>query len=98
METRRRTLLTGATGYVGGRLRRVLEERDVPLRCLVRAPERLEGRVAATTELVRGDVLEPADLERAMQDLADLSTESFSFLSHQRCRHFFAAIAPTLNS
>jgi uncharacterized protein YbjT (DUF2867 family) len=39
----------------------------VPLRCLVRTPERLAGRVAATTELVRGDVLEPGDLARAMQ-------------------------------
>jgi uncharacterized protein YbjT (DUF2867 family) len=41
----------------------------LPLRCLVRNPERLEGRVAATTELVRGDVLEPGDLKRAMQDI-----------------------------
>lgn len=67
METQRRTLLTGATGYVGGRLMRVLEERGEPLRCLARQPERLEGRVAATTELVRGDVLNAGDLERAMQ-------------------------------
>jgi len=62
-----RVLLTGATGYVGGRLRRRLEERAVTLRCLVREPERLAGRVAATTELVRGDVLEPADLATALE-------------------------------
>ena len=30
-------LAPGATGYVGGRLRRVLEEQGVSLRCLVRA-------------------------------------------------------------
>jgi uncharacterized protein YbjT (DUF2867 family) len=69
LEARKRTLLTGATGYVGGRLRRVLEQQGLPLRCLVRDPERLEGRVAATTELVRGDVLVPGDLERAMQGI-----------------------------
>ena len=65
----KRVLLTGATGYVGGRLRRRLESMGVPLRCLVRQPERLEGRVAPTTELVGGDVLVPSDLERAMQGI-----------------------------
>jgi uncharacterized protein YbjT (DUF2867 family) len=63
----KRVLLTGATGYVGGRLRRVLEERGVPLRCLVRKPERLEGRVATTTEIVGGDVREREDIARAMR-------------------------------
>jgi uncharacterized protein YbjT (DUF2867 family) len=60
-------LLTGATGYVGGRLRRALEERGVPLRCFVRQPDRLAGRVAASTELVPGDVREPADVARALR-------------------------------
>jgi uncharacterized protein YbjT (DUF2867 family) len=59
-------LLTGATGYVGGRLLHALEERGVPLRCLVRQPERLAGRVAATTELCPGDVLDPAGLDAAL--------------------------------
>jgi uncharacterized protein YbjT (DUF2867 family) len=60
-------LLTGATGYVGGRLRRVLEERRVPLRCLIRRPHELEGRVAPTTELVGGDLLDADSLARAME-------------------------------
>ncbi len=60
-------LLTGATGYVGGRLRRRLEELGVSLRCLVRDPGRLAGRVAPATELVAGDVLDPEGLERAMR-------------------------------
>ncbi len=34
--------------------------------------------------------------EIAMQDLIALSTESTPYLSPQRCRHFFALIAPTL--
>ena len=55
----KRTLLTGATGYVGGRLRRRLEEKGVPLRCLARRPEALRTRVAETTEVVAGDVFEP---------------------------------------
>lgn len=59
-------LLTGATGYVGGRLRRLFEEEGVPLRCLARRPEELRARVLASTEVVRGDLLEPATLALAL--------------------------------
>ncbi len=59
-------LLTGATGYVGGRLLHRLEERGRPIRCLVRHPDRLCGRVRATTELAAGDVLDPDTLRPAM--------------------------------
>ncbi len=34
--------------------------------------------------------------QRAMEDLAALSTENVSFLSPHRCRHFFTSIAPAL--
>jgi glutamate-ammonia-ligase adenylyltransferase len=37
-----------------------------------------------------------ADPARAMTDLAALGTESVSFLSQPRCRHFLAILAPTL--
>ena len=39
----------------------------VNLRCLARNPESLRSRVQPATELVHGDVLDPASLERAMQ-------------------------------
>jgi uncharacterized protein YbjT (DUF2867 family) len=45
-------LLTGATGYVGGRLLPLLERRGLPVRCLTRRPERLAGRVAESTKIV----------------------------------------------
>jgi uncharacterized protein YbjT (DUF2867 family) len=57
-----RVLLTGATGYVGGRLLRKLEELERPVRCLVRRPEALSGRTAEQTEIVEGDILEPESL------------------------------------
>ena len=60
-------LLTGATGYVGGRLRRLLEERDDPLRCLSRRTDGLTSRVATTTEVVEGDVLKPETLPPALE-------------------------------
>jgi len=59
-------LLTGATGYVGGRLLQVLEQRGGRLRCLARRPEILRARVAEQTEVVAGDVLDRASLDAAM--------------------------------
>jgi uncharacterized protein YbjT (DUF2867 family) len=60
-----RVLLTGATGYVGGRLLRKLEESGRPVCCMVRSPEALSGRTAEQTEIVHGDVLEPESLREA---------------------------------
>src|SRR3954464_2211148 len=59
-------LLTGATGYIGGRLVPVLENAGVRLRCLARRPGELEPRVAAATEVVAGDLSDPASLDRAL--------------------------------
>src|SRR6476661_5057341 len=63
---RGRVLLTGATGYVGGRLLRKLEESERPVRCMTRRPEALLGRVAERTEVVHGDILEPSSLRAAL--------------------------------
>ncbi len=62
----RPVLLTGATGYIGGRLLRRLEEEGIRVRCLVRNPAVLAGRVAPDTEVVQGDVRDAASVERAM--------------------------------
>lgn len=59
-------LLTGASGYVGGRLRRALEADGRRLRCMARRPEYLRERVEAGTEVVAGDVLEPETLAAAL--------------------------------
>jgi uncharacterized protein YbjT (DUF2867 family) len=58
-------LVTGATGYIGGRLLRRFEERGRAVRCLVREPNRLSA-TAATTEVVTGDCLDAASLDRAL--------------------------------
>jgi uncharacterized protein YbjT (DUF2867 family) len=60
-------LLTGASGYVGGRLCRALEAAGQPLRCMARQPEFLRPKVASTTEVVAGDVLEPDSLAGALR-------------------------------
>ena len=63
-----RVLLTGATGYIGGRLLRLLEDRGEPVRCLVRRPEAL-GDDHRTVEIVQGDVLDPDTLGPALRDI-----------------------------
>lgn len=60
-------LLTGATGYVGGRLLQALEQRGVRLRCLARRPENLRARVGDAIEVVAGDVLDPETLPPALE-------------------------------
>ena len=55
-------LLTGASGYVGGRLLLALESAGRPVRCITRHPEVLRARVAPSTEVVSGDVLNEESL------------------------------------
>jgi uncharacterized protein YbjT (DUF2867 family) len=59
-------LLTGASGYVGGRLLKSLENAGWPVRCLARHPEFLQGRVTPDTEVVKGDCLDQASLAPAL--------------------------------
>ena len=61
------TLLTGASGYVGGRLLEELQRMGVPLRCLARRPDFLRPRLAPGTEVVEGDVLNPLTLPAALE-------------------------------
>lgn len=66
-EPRPLILLTGGSGYVGGRLIPLLEQQGVRLRCLARSPEKMRSRVQPGTETIQGDVLDPASLDRALQ-------------------------------
>lgn len=61
-------LVTGATGYIGGRLAPRLLEAGYRVRVLARDPSRLDGREwAGQVEVVRGDVLERETLPAAME-------------------------------
>ncbi len=60
-------LLTGASGYVGGRLIPLLEQQPLVLRCLVRNPEKLRPHVGESTQIVWGDVLDTASLDATLQ-------------------------------
>ena len=59
-------LLTGASGYIGGRLLSALERSGRPIRCLARYPEFLRPRVSRSTEVVKADCLDRSSLTPAM--------------------------------
>jgi uncharacterized protein YbjT (DUF2867 family) len=58
-------LVTGATGYIGGRLLRHFEAAGRAVRCLARHPERVLA-TRPTTEVVKGDCLDEASLDLAL--------------------------------
>ena len=96
-----RCLVTGATGYLGGRLvpRLLAEGHDV--RCLVRDPGKLRDVPwIDQVEVVRGDVLEPASLAPAMADVDvvhylvhSLSTGDFADADRRAARNTASAAA-----
>lgn len=66
MADRKTILLTGASGYVGGRLLPLLEAHGYHVRCMSRRPESLQPVVGPETELCAGDVLDAASLVTAL--------------------------------
>jgi uncharacterized protein YbjT (DUF2867 family) len=65
----RTVLLTGASGYIGGRLVPVLEAAGIRLRCLVRNPASRALWVSPATEVVAADLLDPPSLDRALEGI-----------------------------
>lgn len=68
---KKRVLVTGATGYIGGRLVPHLLSLGYPVRVLVRDADRLHGRDwLDQVEVVEGDVLMPETLAPAMDGVS----------------------------
>ncbi|MEU0494920.1 NAD(P)H-binding protein [Mycobacterium sp. NPDC006124] len=62
----RRSLVTGATGYIGGHLTALLVERGENVRAMARTPEKLrDAPWRDQVEVVRGDLGDPQTLEAA---------------------------------
>ncbi|MDA3874611.1 MAG: NAD(P)H-binding protein, partial [Kiritimatiellae bacterium] len=60
-------LITGATGYVGGRLLERLSKEPVRLRAMARKPEGVQARWGEHVEVKAGDVLDPASLPDVLE-------------------------------
>ena len=59
-------LVTGATGYIGGRLaQRLATEEGVHVRALARTPSKAQGLADLGCEIVPGDITDPAALRAA---------------------------------
>ena len=92
-------LLTGATGYIGGRLLKALEYAGYPVRCLARRPEFLRARAGPGPEIFKADCLDPASLPAAMQGVSMAyylvhsmgSTGKFEEEDRRAARNFAAA-------
>ena len=65
-----RTLVTGATGYIGGRLVPRLLESGYTVRCMARNPRKLQERSWSDhprVEIVRADASRPEELRAALR-------------------------------
>lgn len=92
-------LVTGATGYVGGRVVAALEREGARVRCLARRPYALAGQVRADTEVVEADCLDPKTLPAALAGVRTAyylvhsmgSGKDFAALDEAAARNFGAA-------
>ncbi len=99
-----RVLVTGATGYIGGRLVPRLRDAGHGVRCLARGSGRLRGRFGESVEIVEGNLDDTSALVAALSGCdaayylvhSMASTASFAELDQQTARRF-AQAARTAN-
>lgn len=92
-------LVTGATGYVGGRLLRLLHERGYRVRALVRNPRHLQLKPDARMEIAQADVFRPESLTAALAGVRTAfylihsmgESEEFAERDRQAARNFAMA-------
>lgn len=93
-------LVTGATGYIGGRLVPTLVARGYRVRVLARDPRRLGALASVAHEVVQGDVRYPETLARALESVATAyylihsmtsGGGDFAAIDRQAAGHFAAA-------
>ena len=70
MPTSQRCLVTGASGYIGGRLVPELLAAGYGVRCMARDPGKLDGRPwSGDVEVAAADAMDPAAVRRALDGI-----------------------------
>lgn len=62
-------LITGGTGFVGRHFIQRMQKEGIPVRALVRLPEKAQSLMDLGVELVRGDIMDKASLEKATRNV-----------------------------
>ncbi len=93
-------MLTGTTGYVGGRLLKKLEQRNYSIRCMVRRPEILLSKTKSSTQVVKGSVLDISSLKVALEGIStayylvhSMSSEESFEETDRKAAHNFGKVA-----
>jgi uncharacterized protein YbjT (DUF2867 family) len=84
-----RVLVTGASGYIGGRLVPLLLKSGYTVRCISRETRELAARFGDELELIQGDIFDQSSLERS---LADVDVAYYLIHSMARRDHDFASV------
>lgn len=85
-----KVLVTGASGFVGSHVVQALQAHGFAVRCLVRPTSRLDFLQPATVELARGDVMDVAALEAAVEGMD--AVVHCAGVTQARSRHEFFRI------
>jgi uncharacterized protein YbjT (DUF2867 family) len=96
-----KVLLTGSTGYIGRRLKkRLLEDKNIDLRLLVRNKSSLSNEVKDKLEIVQGDTFDLESLKIALKDvdvayylIHSLSKDNYRDLDKLSAKNFLEAAA-----
>ncbi|RPI76285.1 MAG: NAD-dependent epimerase/dehydratase family protein, partial [Desulfobacteraceae bacterium] len=64
-----KSLVTGATGFIGSHLVEFLLQKGLEVRCLLRNPDQLGWLKDLSVQIVKGDCLEQSSLIAAVQGM-----------------------------
>ena len=67
-----KTLITGASGFVGSAVVRILLKKGFKIRCLVRSSSRSENLSGLSVEVAEGDLRDPTSLDVALRGCSSL--------------------------
>ncbi|MEX0886931.1 MAG: NAD-dependent epimerase/dehydratase family protein [Phycisphaeraceae bacterium] len=85
-------LVTGGSGFTGGALALALRRRGHPVRALVRDPDKAHHLTRAGVQVVRGDVRNPDDVDRAVRGCSHVFHLAAVFRSAGASRHDHHAV------